>query len=96
MADFPFPTLTPEDEKLFKLFPINLTRMLLHTQGLTMPYLKFSGAFREARISSTVRKRVIARVAAITGSEYELLQHRPEVLRTGTSEKIAGWKCPRL
>ena len=90
MTDFPFPTLTPEDEAVFKLFPINLTRMLLHTQGVTLPYLKFSGAFRDAKISPAVREQVIARVGAITSSEYELEQHRPEVLRTGSSEALLG------
>ena len=88
MTDFPFPTLTPEDEAIFKLFPINLTRMLLHTQGCTLPYLKFSGAFRDAKISPAVREQVIARVGVITGSDYELQQHRPEVLRTGSSQAI--------
>ena len=90
MTDFPFPSLTPEDEATFKLFPTNVTRMLLHTQGLTLPYLKFSGAFRDAKISPTVRERVIARVGAVTGSEYELQSHHPEVLRTGTSEALLG------
>ena len=61
MTDFPYPCLTPEDEATFKLFPINLTRMMLHTQGLTVPYLKFSGAFRKAKISPMVRERVIVR-----------------------------------
>jgi len=88
MTDFPYPSLTPEDEATFKLFPINLTRMMLHTQGVTVPYLKFSGAFRKAKISPMVRERVIVRVGAATGCEYELLQHHPEVLRTGTSEAL--------
>ncbi len=65
MAAFPYPELDAEKTAQYQAFPINLTRMMLHTKGLTVP-----------------------RVGALTACEYEVFQHRPEVLRTGTSEEL--------
>jgi hypothetical protein len=42
MTGFPYPELDAEKEAEYKLFPINLTRMILHTQGLTVPYWKYA------------------------------------------------------
>lgn len=88
MTGFPYPELDAEKETEYEVFPINLTRMLLHTQGQTLPYLKFALSFRNAKIPPLVRERVIVRVAAITGCDYELLQHKTEALRTGTSQEL--------
>jgi AhpD family alkylhydroperoxidase len=88
MTVFPYPQLDGEKEAEYEVFPINLTRMLLHTQGLTLPYLKFAWSFRNAKIPPVVRERVIVRVGAITGCDYELLQHKTEALRTGTSQEL--------
>ena len=33
MTVFPYPELDAEKEAQYELFPINLTRMMLHTQG---------------------------------------------------------------
>jgi hypothetical protein len=33
MTVFPYPELDAEKEAVYELFPINLTRMMLHTQG---------------------------------------------------------------
>ena len=88
MTVFPYPELDAEKTAQYQAFPINLTRMMLHTKGLTVPYLWFAGSFRTATISAQVREQVIVRVGALTACEYEVFQHRPEVLRTGTSEEL--------
>jgi len=37
MSVFPYPDLDAEEERIYELLSINLTRMLLHTHGLTLP-----------------------------------------------------------
>ena len=88
MTVFPFPELNGQKEAEYEVFPINLTRMLLHTDGQTLPYLKFALSFRNAKIPPLVRERVIVRVAAVAGCEYQLVQHETEALRTGTSREL--------
>jgi AhpD family alkylhydroperoxidase len=88
MTAFPYPELDAEKEAEYELFPINLTRMMLHTQGQTAPYLKYALSFRNAKIKPVVRERVIVRVGAVTGCEYQLVQHKTEALRTGTSQEL--------
>jgi AhpD family alkylhydroperoxidase len=85
MTAFPFPRLDAEQQSVYELFPINLTRMMLHTRGLTLPYWKYALGFRNAAISAQVREQVIVRVGTVAGCEYQLVQHRSEALRTGTS-----------
>ncbi|HME76646.1 MAG TPA: carboxymuconolactone decarboxylase family protein [Mycobacterium sp.] len=88
MTVFPYPQLDGEKESEYQVFPINLTRMMLHTEGLTLPYLKYALSFRNAKIQPLVRERVIVRVGAVTGCEYQLVQHKTEALRTGTSQEL--------
>ena len=88
MTGFPYPEVTAEEEAEYRLFPINLTRMLLHTQGLTVPYWKYALGFRDAKIPPVVRERVIMRVGAVADCEYQLVQHKTEALRTGTSPEL--------
>jgi AhpD family alkylhydroperoxidase len=88
MSRFPFPDLDAAKEAQFELFPINLTRMMLHTQGLTLPYWQYGLSFRNAAITPLVRERVIVRVGAVADCEYQLVQHKSEALRTGTSEEV--------
>jgi AhpD family alkylhydroperoxidase len=88
MTVFPYPELDADNEAQYELFPINLTRMLLHTQGLTVPYWKYALGFRNAKIPPVVRERVIVRVGAVTDCEYQLVQHTTEALRTGTSPEL--------
>jgi AhpD family alkylhydroperoxidase len=88
MTVFPYPELNAEQEAEYRLFPINLTRMMLHTKGQTVPYLRYALSFRNATINSQTRERVIVRVGAATGCAYELVQHKPEALRTGTSREL--------
>ncbi|MGB8206370.1 MAG: carboxymuconolactone decarboxylase family protein [Mycobacterium sp.] len=88
MTGFPYPELDAEKEAEYQLFPINLTRMMLHTQGLTMPYWKYGLGFRNAKIPPVVRERVIVRVGAVADCEYQLVQHKTEALRTGTSPEL--------
>jgi AhpD family alkylhydroperoxidase len=96
MSRFPFPDLDAEKEAQYELFPINLTRMMLHTQGLTLPYWQYGLSFRNAKITPLVREQVIVRVGAIADCEYQLVQHKSEALRTGTSEEVlAGLIDPR-
>jgi AhpD family alkylhydroperoxidase len=96
MTVFPFPELDRDKEAEYELFPINLTRMMLHTQGLTLPYWKYGLSFRNSKITPLVRERVIVRVGAVADCEYQLVQHKSEALRTGTSvELLAGLIDPR-
>jgi AhpD family alkylhydroperoxidase len=88
MTVFPYPQLDVKKEAEYELFPINLTRMMLHTQGQTVPYWKYALSFREAKIPPVVRERVIVRVGAVTDCEYQLVQHKSEALRTGTSPEL--------
>ena len=88
MTVFPYPELDADNEAQYELFPINLTRMMLHTQGLTVPYWKYALGFRNAKIPPVVRERVIVRVGAVTDCEYQLVQHKTEALRTGTSPEL--------
>jgi AhpD family alkylhydroperoxidase len=62
--------------------------MMLHTQGLTVPYWKYALGFRNARITPKVREQVIVRVGAVADCEYQLVQHKSEALRTGTSHEL--------
>jgi AhpD family alkylhydroperoxidase len=87
MTAFPYPQLDAEKEAQYQLFPINLTRMMLHTQGLTLPYWQYGLSFRNAKITPLVRERVIVRVGAVADCEYQLVQHKSEALRTGTSQE---------
>ena len=88
MTGFRTQSWTPKKEAEYELFPINLTRMMLHTQGLTVPYLKYGLSFRNAKIPPLVRERVIVRVGAVADCEYQLVQHKTEALRTGTSQEL--------
>jgi AhpD family alkylhydroperoxidase len=88
MTVFPYPELDAEKEAVYELFPINLTRMMLHTRGQTLPYWKYALSFRNAKISPVVRERVIVRVGAVADCEYQLVQHKSEALRTGTSPEL--------
>ena len=88
MTVFPYPELDAEKEGQYELFPINLTRMMLHTQGLTVPYWRYAFGFRNAKISPKVREQVIVRVGAVADCEYQLVQHKTEALRTGTSQQL--------
>ena len=88
MTVFPYPELDAEKEAQYELFPINLTRMMLHTQGLTVPYWKYALGFRNAKITPKVREQVIVRVGAVADCKYQLVQHRSEALRTGISQEL--------
>jgi AhpD family alkylhydroperoxidase len=88
MTIFPYPELDAEKEAQYELFPINLTRMMLYTQGPTVPYWKYALGFRDAKISPKVREQVIVRVGAVADCEYQLIQHKSQALRTGTSQEL--------
>lgn len=88
MTVFPYPKLDAEKQAQYQLFPINLTRMMLHTRGLTLPYWKYGLSFRNATITPLVREQVIVRVGAVSDCEYQLVQHKSEALRTGTSQEV--------
>jgi len=90
MTVFPYPELDAEKEAEYELFPINLTRMMLHTQGLTVPYWRYGLSFRSSKITPLLRERVIVRVGAVADCEYQLVQHKSEALRTGTSRELLG------
>jgi AhpD family alkylhydroperoxidase len=41
-----------------------------------------------SKISPSVREQVIVRVGAVADCEYQLVQHKTEALRTGTSPEL--------
>jgi AhpD family alkylhydroperoxidase len=53
-----------------------------------VPYWKYGLSFRNAKVPPVVRERVIVRVGAVADCEYQLVQHKSEALRTGTSEEL--------
>lgn len=85
---FPVPAARKRKQAVYGLFPINLTRMMLHMRGLTLPYWRYALGFRGSKNRVLVRERVIVRFGALTDREYQLVQHKSEALRTGTSQKL--------
>lgn len=88
MTGLPYPQLDAEQRAVYQRFPINLTRMMLHTRDLTVPYWEYALGFRNAAIPAQVREQIIVRVGAITDCEYQLVQHRSQALQTGTDPQL--------
>lgn len=88
MTGLPFPRLDAVQLAVYERFPINLTRMMLHSRNLTVPYWEYALGFRDATISARVREQVIVRVGAVTDCQYQLVQHQSEALRTGSSDEL--------
>jgi alkylhydroperoxidase family enzyme len=79
--------MTELQRRLFDAFPINLTRTLLRTTGSADPYLKLGLSFPHSELGWRNVELVITRIAALSQSAYEKLQHHDRGLATGISEK---------
>lgn len=78
-------SLTPEQQVLYQRFPANLTRALLRTGACTDGYLTLGASFRQGHLCAKDRELVILRVAALSHSAYERMQH-VEIARQ------SGWR----
>ncbi|MET1026312.1 MAG: carboxymuconolactone decarboxylase family protein [Dongiaceae bacterium] len=83
--DLPRPALMNKDDReQYDRFPANLTRALLRTRGCTAGYLDLGYALINTSLNAKQRELVILRVAALSRSAYERMQHLPPA-------KKAGW-----
>jgi alkylhydroperoxidase family enzyme len=73
------------DRALYDRFPANLMRALLRTD-CTAAYQALGFALRETRLDAKRRELVILRVAALSGSRYERMQHLPPARQAGWSD----------
>jgi alkylhydroperoxidase family enzyme len=71
--------------ELYNRFPANLTQGLLRTQSSTAAYLALGASFRESKLTAKDREAVILRVAKLSDSAYERMQHLPIALEVGWS-----------
>ena len=77
--------MTPEQREQYDRFPSNLTRgLLLAESRLSTALPNLANAFRASGLDAKLREGAILRVAALSGSAYERMQH------VGQAEK-AGW-----
>jgi alkylhydroperoxidase family enzyme len=67
-------------------FPSNLTRTALRTHNSTAGYLSTGASFREGNLDPRDRELVIVRVAALSGSAYERMQHLPVARSVGWTD----------
>jgi hypothetical protein len=66
------------DRRQYNRFPSNLVRALLKTRGCTPGYLDLGFALIDANVDTRRRELVILRVAALSDSAYERMQHLPQ------------------
>ena len=84
--------MTPEQRAQYDRFPSNLTRGLLLTdQRLAGALPATANALRVSGLDPKLREGVILRVAALSDSPFERMQHLGEARKTGwTGEEIAA------
>ncbi|KVT96167.1 hypothetical protein WK60_09170 [Burkholderia ubonensis] len=83
----------PDEEALsqverteYSRFPSNLTRALLCTGGCARGFLDLGFALRTTHLNAKDYELVILRVAALSGSAYERMQHLPAARQAGWSD----------
>ena len=90
MARLPFPdpvTVPERASRQVGRFPLNLTRMLLHSPDAVGPYVDLAFALQKhGRLPAKLRELVVLRVAALSSSSYERTQHEPAARRAGASD----------
>ena len=84
--------MTPVQREQYDRFPSNLSRALLLTDGRVASALpNLANAFRASGLDPKLREGVILRVAALSGSAYERMQHLGQAEKTGwTASEIAA------
>jgi len=85
--DLPKPsTMSKADRAQYDRFPANLTRALLRTRGLAAGYLDLGFALINTTLDAKQRELVILRVAALSRSAYERMQHLPPARKAGWTD----------
>lgn len=79
--------MTSEQKAEYDRFPSNLFRGLLKTKNSTHGYAELGAALRDMYLSAKDREFVIVRVAYMSNSEYELMQHTHLAMQQGLSAK---------
>jgi alkylhydroperoxidase family enzyme len=80
--------MDPRQRAQYDRFPSNLTRTLvLLDERLARALPETANALRAASFDAKWREGVILRVAAVTGSAYERVQHLDQALRQGWSSR---------
>ena len=79
--------MTPEQRAQYDRFPSNLTRGLLLTeQRLAGALPATANALRASGLDPKLREAIILRVAALSDSPFERMQHLQEARNTGWSD----------
>lgn len=79
--------MTVEQRQQYDRFPSNLTRTLLIADDrLARALPETANALRAARLDARLREAAILRVAALTGSAYERMQHLGQARKEGWSD----------
>jgi len=91
MARIPYPEPNAVTDKarefLAKLGPLNLFRMLSHSDHLLAPFVRFGSAFLFKGLLAPVL-RVILRVGYLSRARYELHQHERIARQRGMSDAL--------
>lgn len=74
-----------QQRELYNRFPANLTQGLLRTESSTAAYLALGASFRKTKLTAKGREAVILRVAKLSDSAYERMQHLPIAESVGWS-----------
>lgn len=84
--------MTAEQRAQYDRFPSNLTRgLLLADQGLAGALPATANALRAASLDPKLREGIILRVAALSDSPFERMQHLGQARKAGwTEEEIAA------
>lgn len=83
-------TMDQRQRELYLRFPANLTQGLLRTENSTAAYLALGASFRETKLTAKDREAVILRVAKLSNSAYERMQHLPIAQGVGWSVSEIG------
>ena len=76
--------MTPQQRAQYDRFPSNLSRaLLLADNRLASALPNLANALRASGLYPTLREAVILRVAALTGSAYERMQHLGQAEKAG-------------
>jgi 4-carboxymuconolactone decarboxylase len=93
MARIPYPTAQDisarAQEFLSKLAPINIFRMMSHSDHLLEPFVRLGNGFlSKGTLDPVLREIAILRVGYLSGSSYETFQHERIGRRLGMSEAL--------
>lgn len=86
--------MNPKQQEQYDLFPSNLVSGLLATETITGGYAALGKALRFTKLSPRIKEFVILRVAYLSNSQYELMQHKDlaalQGWTTGDMEAVAA------